>query len=80
MDTLFRLNLGLGSLPLLSEAETRSISAENPTGEKGGGARARPDKESPASKLGPGWKVRPYITLEPGVVTTLADVSGPGII
>ncbi len=80
MNTLFRLDLGLGSLPLLSEAEVRSISAENPTGEKGGGARATPGEDSPASKLGPGWKVRPYITLEPGVATTLTDVAGPGII
>ena len=30
--------MNLGSLALLSDAETRSISAENPTGEKGGGA------------------------------------------
>jgi hypothetical protein len=32
--------MNLGSLPLLSNAETRSISAENPTGERGGGAKA----------------------------------------
>jgi hypothetical protein len=32
--------LGLSGLALLSSAETRSISAENPTGERGGGARA----------------------------------------
>jgi len=72
--------MNLGNLPLLSDAETRSISAENPTGEKGGGAKALPDGESPASMLGPGWKVRPCITLEAGATTTLADVEGPGII
>ena len=80
MDLLYRLNLGLGSLPLLSEAETRSISAENPTGERGGGAKAAPDHNNPASLLGPGWKVRPCITLEPGSTTTLADIAGPGIV
>ena len=32
-------NAGLGSIPLLSNAKTRSISAENPNGEKGGGAK-----------------------------------------
>lgn len=80
MEALFRLNLGLGSLPLLSDAETRSISAENPTGEKGGGAKAVPDERSAASMLGPGWKVRPCITLEPGSTTTLADIAGPGIV
>ncbi len=50
MNSLNLLNLGLGSLPLLSNAETRSISAENPTGEKGGGAReAVPDRETVAA-------------------------------
>ncbi|GIK37950.1 MAG: hypothetical protein BroJett011_17830 [Chloroflexota bacterium] len=67
----------LGSLPLLSRAETRSISAENPTGEKGGGTRAVPDEGNPARRLGQGWKVRPCITLPPGL-TTLADIAGPG--
>jgi hypothetical protein len=71
---------GLGSIHLLSDAETRSISAENPRGERGGGARAVPDKENAASMLGAGWKVRPCITLEPETTTTLADIEGPGII
>ena len=34
------LNLGLGALPLMTSARTRSISAENPTGEKGKGGMA----------------------------------------
>jgi hypothetical protein len=70
----------LTSLPILSDAETRSISAENPTGEKGGGAKEVPDEHSPASRLGPGWKVRPCITLRKGTTTTIADIKGPGII
>ena len=72
--------IGLGSLPLLSDAETRSISAENPTGGKGGGAHTLPQPNSPAARLGPGWKVRPCITLEPGAITQLADVEGPGVV
>lgn len=80
MNHLHLLNLGLGSLPLLSSAETRSISAENPNGERGGGAKAEPDERNAASMLGKGWKVRPCITLEPGTTTTLADIQGPGII
>jgi len=80
MNGLFGLNLGLGSLPLLSDAETRSISAENPTGERAGGAKADPEGKGAASMLGKGWKVRPCITLEPGTTTTLADIEGPGII
>ena len=38
MDIMNLINLG--GLLLLSDAETRSISAENPTGEKGVGAGA----------------------------------------
>src|SRR4051812_33374682 len=59
------LGQGLASLPMLSTARTRSVCAENPTGEKGKGGMAVPDpteKEYPASgraadDLGRGWKV-----------------------
>ena len=51
MDNLTGLNMGLGALPLITNARTRSISAENPTGEKGKGGMAVPDPE------GPGWSV-----------------------
>jgi len=74
------LNFGLGGLPLLSCAQTRSISAENPDGAKAGGAKAEPEAGSAADWLGRGWKVRPCITLRPDSVTTLADVTGPGLI
>ena len=80
MDALYRLNLGLGSLPLISDAETRSISAENPRGDRAGGATAEPDDRNAAAMLGKGWKVRPCITLEPGQTVTLADIDGPGIV
>ena len=43
--------LNFGTLPLLSDAETRSISAENPTGEKGGRARADPPGASEMDAL-----------------------------
>ncbi|MCK9221022.1 MAG: DUF2961 domain-containing protein [Limnochordia bacterium] len=75
------LNFGLGTLPLLDDAETRSITAENPKGEKGAGAQAVPPKEGwPCSKLGKGWKVRPCIPLPKGTTATIADIDGPGII
>ncbi len=80
MNALLRFCLGLGSLPLLLDAETRSISAENPTGEKGGGAKAEPTPDNAASMLGKGWKVRPCITLKAGETVTLADIQGTGII
>ncbi|MBM3188115.1 MAG: DUF2961 domain-containing protein [Chloroflexi bacterium] len=80
MNGLLDPNMGLGNIPLLSKAVTRSISAENPTGAVAGGAREMPDAASPGSLLGRGWKIRPCITLEPGTTTTLADVEGPGVI
>ena len=74
------LNFCLGSLPLLTDAETRSISAENPDGAKAGGAKAEPGPESAARELGRGWKVRPCITVKSGETVTLADIKGPGTI
>ncbi len=67
-------------LPLLADSETRSISAENPTGGRAGGAKAVPEGRHPASMLGKGWKIRPCITLQPAQVTTLAEIEGSGAI
>src|SRR5581483_4672705 len=65
---LFQLSPGLQGLPILNNAETRSVSPENPTGEKGKGGMAIPnpsDPDLPYSKasvnLGQGWKVRPFV-------------------
>lgn len=77
---LCELGFGLANVALLSEAETRSISAENPTGERGGGAKAVPTAADAAAMLGRGWKVRPCITLDAGTTTTLADIVGSGVI
>ena len=82
------LPLGLGALPIRGPGRTRSVSAENPTGEKGKGGMAVPDpteKEWPASgraadNLGQGWKVRPFIRVNKGQTATLMDVAGPGVI
>lgn len=60
--------------------ESRSITAENPDGRRGGGAREEPRGQGPARDLGAGWKVRPCITLEAGAIQTLADIAGPGVI
>ena len=81
------LNLGLGALPLMTSARTRSISAENPTGEKGRGGMVVPNPDdpdfalsAPASDLGQGWKVRPSIWVRRGEMVTLMDVDGPGVV
>ena len=75
------LGLHLGNLPELSNALFRSISAENPTGEKGKGAMSVEGlAEGPSRELGRGWKVRPCITLQAKETTTIAEISGPGAI
>lgn len=72
--------VGLHNIARLSSARSRSISAENPDGRKGGGAREIPEGNHPARELGPGWKARPCVTIEPGATFTLAEIDGPGSI
>lgn len=79
LDNIFQ-NFGLNNLPILSDAQSRSISAENPTGGAGGGAKGIPNATNAASELGKGWKVRPCISLPINSITTLADIKGPGTI
>jgi hypothetical protein len=75
------LEMGLGTLARLSPAQTRSISAENPTGAKGQGALATGGTGVQAAReLGRGWKVSPSIQLAPGELRTLADIQGAGAI
>jgi hypothetical protein len=52
------LGLNLGNLSRLSNAETRSLSAENPTGAKGQGGRQVDPNHGPSKDLGTGTEVR----------------------
>ena len=71
----------LGNLSRLVRAESRSLTPENPTGAKGGGARAEPEGERhPSRELGRGWKCRPSIILTPGSTTEIANITGPGVL
>ena len=72
---------GLSSLYRLSNGKTFSISPENPTGEKGKGGMAVQGSASPAARdLGQGWKVNPFVVIEPHKTFTLAEISGQGAI
>ena len=73
IDNLFRL----------SSAQTRSICAENPTGEKGGGARcelADGIAASAARDLGKGWKVNPFVRVPAHETIVLGEVEASGCI
>ena len=83
------LETNMGNIFRLSDAQTRSISPENFTGEKGKGGMADPaDKDkinkanatNAARDLGQGWKVNPYIRIQSGETVTLAEISGSGAI
>lgn len=88
-------DMGLSSLFMQRDEESRSVSAENVYGEKGKGGMAEvsdiPQEEvkkigqewvncTCARELGRGWKVRPCLHLPPKKTTTIMDVEGPGII
>ena len=75
------LNMSLGNLSRLSNAQTRSISAENFTGAKGqAGMATEGEGANAARELGQGWKVSPCITLPANHTTTIAEITGPGAI
>jgi hypothetical protein len=75
------LGMNLGNLPRLSNAKTRSISPENLTGEKGKGGMAKIGEGTAshaARDLGQGWKVNPYVHIQPGQTFTMGEIQGPG--
>jgi hypothetical protein len=72
---------GLSNIYRTSDAQTFSISPENPTGEKGKGGMAVQGSASEAARdLGQGWKVNPFVVVGPGKTFTLAQISGSGAI
>jgi hypothetical protein len=80
MSSFNGMGMNIGNLSRLSSAKTRSISAENPTGEKGKGGMAPAHPEEPARELGVGWKCSPFTPIQPRETVTLADIEGPGVI
>ena len=82
------LDMNMGNLSKVSDAQTRSISPENFTGAKGKGGMADPVKDSgrrnvtnaawQARDLGLGWKVNPFIIVNPKETMTIAEIDGEG--
>jgi len=60
---------------------TRSITPENPTGEKGRACMAEEGYASyEARDLGKGWKVDPFLNIPAKTEKTIAHITGPGMI
>jgi hypothetical protein len=75
------LGMSMGSLARLSKAQTRSISPENFSGEKGKGGMATEGTGARAGRdLGQGWKISPSVAIEPGETFELANIEGSGAI
>ncbi len=75
------LGMHMGNLSRVSNAQSRSISPENFTGEKGkGGMAVEGTGALCARDLGQGWKISPSVVIEPGNTFTVADIQGMGAI
>ena len=79
-------DINLSNLYRMSDAESRSISAENPTGEKGKGGMAtekdtlHPDSIKCFKELGQGWKTSPCRPIDAGKTVEIMNVDGSGVI
>ncbi len=81
MSSFNGLGMHLGNLSRVSNAQTRSISAENFTGARGAGGQATEGTGAEcARELGQGWKISPSINIKSKETVTLAEIDGPGAI
>jgi len=75
------LDVSLANLHRLSDAQTRSISPENLSGEKGkAGMATEGTGKNAARDLGQGWKVSPSVRIKAKSTFTLAEIDGSGAI
>jgi hypothetical protein len=71
----------MGNLHRLSDAQSRSISPENLSGEKGQGGMATEGTGAYCARdLGQGWKISPSVVIDAGATFELAGIDGPGAI
>lgn len=81
MQSFNGLGMNLGTLSRLSNAKTRSISAENFDGSKGRGGMATDGTgQQAARELGLGWKVSPSVKIAAKSTFELAAIQEPGAI
>jgi hypothetical protein len=72
---------GMSGLSRLVDAQSRALTPENFGGAKGQAASSVHGAAATAARdLGRGWKISPYISIAPGAVFELADITGPGVV
>ncbi len=75
------LGMNLGNLSRISDAETRSISPENLSGEKSkGGMATTGTGKIHAIGFSQGWKISPSVKIKAGETFTMANIKGSGAI
>ena len=80
------MEINLRNIYKKRDAESRSLSAENFTGEKGKGGMATKENSYHAKcahasrELGLGWKVSPCVVIPAGETMAIMDHDGPGVI
>lgn len=75
------ISASMGNIYQLSDAQTRSISPENFTGQKGQGGMATNGTGANAARdLGKGWKISPSVVIKSHSTFTIAEIDGPGSI
>lgn len=75
------IEVNMSNIYRLSDAKSRSISAENFSGAKGmGGMATKGTGEWDSRLLGRGWKVSPSVDIPPHTMFTIAEIDGPGSI
>ena len=75
------LGSNMGNLFRTSDAQSRSVSPENTTGEIGKGGMATKGLGARAARdLGQTWKISPAMAIPAHSTFTLADIDGPGAI
>ena len=75
------LGSDMATLSRITNARSRSICAENPTGEKGKGGMATTGTGANCARdLGQGWKISPSVRIDPHTTYTMADIQGSGAI
>ena len=75
------LDVGLNNLYLVSKAQSRSVSPENFTGEKGKAGMATEGTGAACARdLGRGWKICPSVQIKAGETFTLCDIRQSGAI